>query len=120
MKNLLAFLDDISKEKEDLKPSKNIHYDYTQFSTYLSEIEAKLTSLEELNKERNIADYQVLNEGYKIYAEVLPQLEYLKTVDELSVCKAYHATLLHDTEKFFPANLSSDNKEQYIRLKFRA
>lgn len=29
MKNLLAFLNEISKEKEDLKPSKNIHYDYS-------------------------------------------------------------------------------------------
>ncbi len=120
MKNLFAYLDEISKEAPGLEPTKKIHDDYAQFSTFLAEVQAKVAALEELNKKRNLAEFQQFDESFKKYRDVLPQLEYLKGITEAIVCKAYHAVLVHDTEKFFPANLSSENKQQYYRLKFRA
>jgi len=120
LKNLIAFLNDISKESPELKPTKQIHEDYTRFSTNLTEVEAKVAQLEELTKKRNVAELKQFDESYKAYREVLPQLEYLKTITEAIVCRAYHAALLHDSEKYFTASMSDNNKEQFYRLKFRA
>ena len=118
--NLAAYLDDISKESASLKPTESIHTDYAAVSLNYNQLQKHLESLEELLKKRKIDEFRVFDESFKSYNEALPKFEYLKSVTESFIFNAYNAVLLHDTEKFFPKDMTQENKEMYYRLKFRA
>jgi hypothetical protein len=118
--NLIAYLDDISKESANLKPAESIHADYFAVSLNYNQLQKHLESLEELLKKRKVDDFKVFDESFKTYEEALPKFEYLKSVTETFIFTAYNAVLLHDTEKFFPKDMTQENKEMYYRLKFRA
>jgi hypothetical protein len=118
--NLIAYLDDISKESANLKPAESIHSDYSAVSLNYNQLQKHLESLEELLKKRKVDDFKVFDESFKTYEEALPKFEYLKSVTETFIFTAYNAVLLHDTEKFFPKDMTQENKEMYYRLKFRA
>jgi len=85
-----------------------------------NQLQKHLESLEELLKKRKVDDFRVFDESFKTYEEAIPKFEYLKTVTETFIFTAYNAVLLHDTEKFFPKDMTQENKEMYYRLKFRA
>jgi hypothetical protein len=118
--NLVADIDNISKESASLKPSESIHGDYAAVSLNYNQLQKHLESLEELLKKRKIDEFRVFDESFKTYDEALPKFEYLKTVTESFIFSAYNKVLLHDTEKFFPKILTQENREMYYRLKFRA
>ena len=118
--NLIAHLDDISKESASLKPTKSIYADYSAVSLNYNQLQKHLESLEELLKKRKVEEFRVFDESFKTYYEALPKFEYLKTVTESFIFTSYNAVLLHDTEKFFPKDMTQENKEMYYRLKFRA
>jgi hypothetical protein len=118
--NLIAYLDDISKESEGLKPTESIHSDYGAVSLNNNQLQKHLESLEELLKKRKVEDLRVFDESFKTYDEALPKFAYLKNVTESFIFTAYNAVLLHDTEKFFPKDMTQENREMYYRLKFRA
>ena len=55
---------------------------------------------------RKAEEFWVFDESFKTYDEALPKFEYLKTVTESFIFTAYNAVLLHDTEKFFPKDMT--------------
>ena len=79
-----------------------------------------MESLEELLNKRKIEEFRGFDESFQTYDEALPKFAYLKTVTESFIYTAYNAVLLHDTEKFFPKDMTQENREMYYRLKFRA
>ena len=85
-----------------------------------NQLQKHLESLEELLKKRKVEEFRVFDESFKTFDEALPKFEYLKTVTESFIFTAYNAVLLHDTEKFFPKDMTQENREMYYRLKFRA
>jgi hypothetical protein len=118
--NLVAYLDDISKESTGLKPTESIHADYAAVSLNYNQLQKHLESLEELLKKRKVEEFRVFDESFKTYDEALPKFAYLKTVTETFIFTAYNTVLLHDTEKYFPKDMTQENREMYYRLKFRA
>jgi hypothetical protein len=118
--NLITYLDDISKESASLKPAESIHADYAAVSLNYNQLQKHLESLEELLKKRKVDDFRVFDESFKTYEEALPKFEYLKSVTETFIFTTYNSVLLHDTEKFFPKDMTQENREMYYRLKFRA
>jgi hypothetical protein len=118
--NLIAYLDDISKESASLKPTESIHADYAAVTLNNNKLQKHLESLEELLQSRKVEDLKVFDESFRTYENALPKFEYLKTVTETFIFTAYNAVLLHDTEKFFPKDMTQENREMYYRLKFRA
>ena len=117
---LIAYLDDISKEAASLKPTESIHADYALVSLNNNQLQKHLESLEELLKKRKVEEFRVFDESFKTHEEALPKFAYLKNVTESFIFTAYNAVLLHDTEKFFPKDMTQENREMYYRLKFRA
>ena len=85
-----------------------------------NQLQYHLESLEELLKKRKVEDFRIFDESFKTYEEALPKFAYLKTVTESFIFTTYNAVLIHDTEKFFPKDMTQENKEMYYRLKFRA
>ena len=71
--NLIAYLDDISKESEGLKPTESIYTDYAAMSLNNYQLQKHLESLEELLKKRKVEDLRVFDESFKTYDEVLPK-----------------------------------------------
>ena len=118
--NLVAYLDDIAQESPRLKPEEAIGADYAAVSLYHNQLQKHLESLEELLKKRKVEEFRAFDESFKTYEEALPKFAYLKTVTESFIFTAYNAVFLHDTEKFFPKDMTQENKETYYRLKFRA
>jgi hypothetical protein len=118
--NLIAYLDDISKDSVTLKPADSIYADYMAVSLYYNQLQKHLESHEELLNKRKVEDFRVFDETFKTYDEIHSKFLYLKTVTETFIFTAYNAVLLHDTEKFFPKDMTQENKEMYYRLKFRA
>jgi hypothetical protein len=118
--NLIAYLDDISKESASLKPTESIHADYAAVTLNYNQVQKHLETLDELLKKRKVEDFRVFDNSFKNYDEALSKFAYLKTVTESFIFTAYNAVLVHDTEKFFPKDMTQDNREMYYRLKFRA
>jgi hypothetical protein len=118
--SLIAYLDDISKESASLKPTESIHADYSAVSLNYNQLQKHLETLEELLKKRKVEEFRVFDESFKTYDEALSKFAYLKTVTESFIFTAHNAVLLHDTEKFFPKEMTQENREMYYRLKFRA
>jgi hypothetical protein len=81
-KDLLAFLNEISLESEDLKPSKNIHDDYERLARYALELPNHLVALTELLNTRNLPEFQAFDQAITPYQESLNQLQYLKDFSE--------------------------------------
>jgi len=79
-----------------------------------------MTTLTDLVMEKNQEKLKNFDKSYAALKDVIPSFDYLKTLSELDVYKAYKAAIQHDTEKPFPATLSHENREMYYRLKFRA
>ena len=75
--NLVAYLDDISKESTSLKPTESIHADYAAVSLNYNQLQKHLESLEELLKKRKVDDFKVFDESFKTYEVALPKFEYL-------------------------------------------
>ena len=65
--NLIAYLDDISKESASLKPTESIHADYSAVSMNHNQLQKHLESLEELLKRRKIEEFKVFDESFKTY-----------------------------------------------------
>ena len=65
--NLIAYLDDISKESASLKPTESIHADYSDVSLNHNQLQKHLESLEELLKKRKIEDFKDFDESFKSY-----------------------------------------------------
>jgi len=120
IKNLLTFIDGISQESPSLKPSKQIEEDYNLLTKNSKDIEVHMTTLTDLVKEKNQEKLKNFDKSYAALKDVIPRFDYLKTLSELDVFKAYKAAIQHDTEKPFPATLNHENREMYYRLKFRA
>jgi len=120
IKNLLTFIDGISQESPSLKPSKQIEEDYNLLTKNSKDIEVHMTTLTDLVMEKNQEKLKNFDKSYAALKDVIPSFDYLKTLSELDVYKAYKAAIQHDTEKPFPATLSHENREMYYRLKFRA
>ena len=57
-------------------------------------------------KKRKVEEFRVFDESFKTYDEALPRFAYLKTVTETFIFTAYNPVLLHDTEKFFPKDMT--------------
>jgi hypothetical protein len=120
IKNLLTFIDGISQESPSLKPSKQIEEDYNLLTKNSKDIEVHMTTLTDLAKEKNQEKLKNFDKSYAALKDVIPRFDYLKTLSELDVFKAYKAAIQHDSEKPFPATLNHENREMYYRLKFRA
>jgi hypothetical protein len=65
--NLIAYLDDISKESAFLKPTESIHADYSAVSLNYNQLQKHLESLEELLKRRKFEEFKVFDESFKTY-----------------------------------------------------
>ena len=104
--NLIAYLDDISKESASLKPAESIHADYAFVSLIYNQLQKHLETLDDLLKKRKVEEFRVFDESLKTYDEALPKFAYLKTVTESYIFTAYYAVLVHDTEKIFPKDMT--------------
>ena len=104
--NLIAYLDDISKESASLKPTESIHSDYSSMSLNYNQLQKHLETLEELHKKRKIEEFRLFDENFMTYDEELSKFAYLKTVTESFIFTAYNTVLLHDSEKCFPKDLT--------------
>ena len=71
--NLIAYLDDISKESASLKPAESIHVDCADLSLNYNQLQKHLESLEELLKKRKVEDFRVFDESYKTFEDALPK-----------------------------------------------
>ena len=120
IKHLIAYLEDVSSEKVDLKPLKSIQTDFLQFSKTEKEVSDNFAKIKALSVERNLAEMKKLDGSYDNYHALLPTFDYLKSLTENDIFKMYQSALLHDTQKYFPLDMTSENKELYYRLKFKA
>jgi hypothetical protein len=118
--DLIAYLDDISKESPSLMPTTPIHADYVAVGLKNNQLQKHLEYLEEFLKRRQVEELKVFDRSFKTYEGDLLKFQYLKDVTESFIFTAYNAVLLHDTEKFFPKDMIQENREMYYRLKFRA
>lgn len=84
------------------------------------DIQDHLTTLTDLVKEKNQEKLKNFDKSYAALKDAVQKFDYLKTLSELEVFKAYKAAIQHDSEKPFPATMSHENREMYYRLKFRA
>jgi hypothetical protein len=62
--NLIAYLDEISKESASLKPTELIHADYAAVSLNYNQLQKHLESLEELLKKRKVEEFRVFDESF--------------------------------------------------------
>ena len=65
--NLIAYLDDISKESASIKPTKSIHADYSAVSLNYNQLQKLLESLDELLKKRKVEEFRVFDESFNAY-----------------------------------------------------
>jgi hypothetical protein len=59
--NLIAYLDEISKESANLKPTESIHADYASVSLNYNQLQKHLESLEELLIKRKVEDFRLFD-----------------------------------------------------------
>jgi hypothetical protein len=62
--NLIAYLDDISKESASLKLTESIHADYSAVSLKYNQLQKHMESLEELLNKRKIEEFRGFDESF--------------------------------------------------------
>ena len=93
IKNLLTFLEEISRESQSLMPSKPIEADYDLLTKNSKDIQVHLAALTELVKEKNQEKLSNFDKSYAALKDAIPKFDYLKTLSELDVFKAYKAAI---------------------------